>query len=264
VHPYKWQTIGKELKHVEDAQLQDVKHFFAKHYNPSNAIMCIAGNITKEKVVELCDKYFAPIPAGEKYLRNLPTESAQTEARKLVIERDVPVNALYKAYHMGSRLSNGYHAADLITEILSGGESSRLHVELVKEQKLFSQIDCYHLGSIEPGLLVIDGKVSANVSMQEADDAIEKIIEQFIAIGITELELKKAINKTESLISFEDLSLLNRANNLSYYELLGDAEMMNSEMGKYATVSAEQVHIEAKRIFRKENGNTMWYVSKGV
>lgn len=264
VHPYKWQTIGKELKHVEDAQLQDVKHFFAKHYNPSNAIMCIAGNITKEKVLELCNKYFAPIPAGEKYLRNLPTESAQTEARKLVIERDVPVNALYKAYHMGSRLSNGYHAADLITEILSGGESSRLHVELVKEQKLFSQIDCYHLGSIEPGLLVIDGKVSANVSMQEADDAIEKIIEQFIAIGITELELKKAINKTESLISFEDLSLLNRANNLSYYELLGDAEMMNSEMGKYATVSAEQVHIEAKRIFRKENSNTMWYVSKGV
>jgi zinc protease len=263
-HPYKWQTIGKELKHVEDATLQDVKNFFAKHYNPSNAMLCVAGNMTKEQVQVLCEKYFAPIPAGEKYIRQLPAEPKQTSARKLVLQREVPVNALYKAYHMGGRLSPEYHAMDLLTEILSGGQSSRLYVSLVKEQQLFSQIDCYHLGSIDPSLVVIDGKVAANVSMQDADDAIEKIIAQLLQDGVTDDELKKAINKTESMIAFEDLSLLNRANNLLYYQHLGDVNMMNTEMHQYEKVTTTDILHYAKEVLRAENCNTMWYLGNGV
>jgi zinc protease len=263
-HPYQWQTIGKELSHVEDAKLQDVKNFFAKHYNPINAIMCVAGNVTTDEVKVLAQKWFGPIPSGIKYTRNLPAEPTQTEARKLILERDVPVNALYKAYHIGGRLSQDYHAMDVITEILSGGQSSRLYATLVKEKKLFTQIDCYHLGSVEPGLLVIDGKVAPNVTMQQADDAVAEMIATFVNESVTANELTKAINKTESLINFEDLSLLNRANNLSYCELLGDAELMNTELSKYEKVSIEDVVNCAKNIFVKQNENTMWYMGKGV
>jgi zinc protease len=263
-HPYKWQTIGKELKHVEDATLQDVKDFFVKHYNPSNAILSVGGNITLAQVQQLCNTYFAPIPAGIKYNRQLPAEPKQTESRKLVLYRDVPVNALYKAYPIGGRLSPEYHAMDLITEVLSGGQSSRLHIALVKEQKLFTQIDCYHLGTVEPGLLVIEGKVAPNVDMQAADDAIVQVIEDFIANYITEAELQKAINKTESIISFEDLSLLNRTNNLAYYQLLGDPNMMNTEMNKYEQVTILEIIQTAKAIFDVNNCNTMWYLAKTV
>jgi zinc protease len=261
-HPYKWQTIGKELKHVEDATLQDVKNFFTKHYNPSNAILAVGGNITTAQVKELCNKWFAPIPAGVKYNRSLPVEAVQTEGRKLVLHRDVPANALYKAYHVGGRLSDQYHAMDLITEILSGGQSSRLYAILVKELQLFTQIDCYHLGTVEPGLLVIDGKVAPGIDMQAADDAIITVINNFIAQGITDAELQKAINKTESIISFEDLSLLNRTNNLAYYQLLGDTNMMNTEMHKYEQVTSAQIIQTATQIFANTNCNTMWYMSK--
>jgi zinc protease len=261
-HPYKWQTIGKQLKHIEDATLQDVKSFFGKHYNPMNAMLCVAGNVSKQEVESLCNKYFASIPSGEKYTRNLPAEPKQTEARKMILQRDVPVNALYKAYHIGGRLQDGYHAIDLLTEILSGGQSSILHVQLVKQLQLFTQIDCYHMGSIDPSLLVIEGKVANNVSMEEADAAIEKCIADFLQNNIAESDLQKAINKTESMIAFEDLSLLNRANNLLYYELLGDAAMMNTELGKYEQVTAAQILHFAKLAFRKENSNTLWYLSK--
>ncbi len=261
-HPYQWQTIGKELSHVENATLQDVKDFFAKHYNPSNAILCVAGNITEAEVKALAEKYFGPIPAGQKYNRSLPVEPKQTAARKLEVTKKVPVNALYKAFHMQDRLSAQYHVADIITEILAGGQSSILYSQLVKEQKLFTSIDCYHLGSLEPGLMVVDGKVAPGVSMQVADDAIVNLINEWMAKPIEASTMEKAINKTESMICFEDISLLNRANNLAYYQLLGDASMMNSEMEKFRAVTAEQITTEAKNIFAVENSNTLWYMAE--
>jgi zinc protease len=258
-HPYRWMTIGKELKHVEDAQLQDVKDFFFKHYTPANAILAVAGPVSTEQVKQLAEKWFGPIPSGTRYARNLPQEPRQSGDRVKEIKAAVPLDALYKTWHMSARLEEGYYAADLITEIMGSGGSSRLFQSLVKEQQLFSNIECYHFGSVERGLMAIDGKLVKGVSMEKAEAAVEAEIARLLNEGITEAELQKAKNKTESVVAFEDMSLMNRANNLAFYELLGDAEMMNTELGKFQEVTAEALLQEAREIFREGNCNTLKY-----
>lgn len=261
-HPYQWMTIGKELKHIEEAELQDVKNFFFKHYRPSNAILCVAGNVATEQVKELAEKWFGNIPAGDKYIRQIPVEPQQTEARFKEVEANVPFDALYKAWHIEGRLAPTYYATDLITEILGNGASSRLHQKLVKEQQIFSNINCYHTGSIDPGLLVIDGKIVEGKTLEEANEAVENIIQELMEDGVTDDELKKAKNKIESMITFEDMGLLSRANNLAFYELLGDAELINQEWDKYNAVTAQALLDSAQTIFKKENSNTLFYRKK--
>jgi zinc protease len=260
-HPYRWQTIGRELSHIENASLEDVKGFFFKHYRPVNAIMVVAGNVTVEKVKALTEKWFADIPAGEKYKRNVPQEPEQTEARKLEVKARVPLDAFYKCWHIYPRLDRRYYVVDLLSDILGGGGSSRLHQALVKEQKLFSNIECYHYGSTDAGLLCIDGKLVKGVTPQQAEKAVEEILDTMRNNVVTEAELQKVKNKTESMMAFEDMSLMNRANSLAYYELLGDASWMNFELEKYASVTTEDILQESRNIFRQANSNTMYYLS---
>lgn len=262
VHPYRWMTIGKELSHIENAQLQDVKNFFFKHYRPVNAILVVAGNVTMEQVRTLAEKWFGPIEPGEKYIRQLPEEPTQQIARKLEVHADVPLDALYKCWHIYPRLDQRYYAADLITEVLSGGGSSRLYQSLVKEKKLFSNIDCYHFGTVEAGLLSIEGKLVKGVKMEEAEAAIEEELQKLKTKLITETELQKVKNKTESAIAFEDMSVMNRANSLAFYELLGDADLMNTELDRYNNVTVEDIQKECNEIFKESNSNTLWYLSK--
>lgn len=262
VHPYRWMTIGKELSHIENARLDDVKNFFFKHYRPVNAILVVAGNITVEKVKELAERWFGDIPAGEKYTRKLPQEPEQTEARKMEVKADVPLDALYKCWHIYPRKDKRYYIADLITEILSGGGSSRLFHSLVKEKKLFSAVECYHSGSLDAGTMVIEGKLVKGVTMEDAEKAVENELEKMRTEKVTPAELQKVKNKVESLIAFEDMSLTNRANSLAFYELLGDADQMNHELEKYNVVTAEDILQESRIIFRPENSNTLYYYSK--
>ena len=222
----------------------------------------MAGNITTERVKELAEKWFGPIEAGMKYERNLPTEPLQQEARKQVVEKDVPVSVILKAYHIADRLNPDYYTADLITELFSGGQSSRLYQSLVKEKQLFSQIDCYHTGSVEQGLLVIEGKILPHVNPEDADLAIQDEVNKLLTSSVEAAELDKVKNKIESMICFEDLSLLNRANNLAFYELLGDAEKMNQEFANYSKVTAEEIQAQARIIFDEKNSNTLYYLSK--
>ena len=262
VHPYRWQTIGKELKHVEDVQLQDVKDFFYKHYTPANAILVVAGNVTLAQVTILAEKWFAPIAAGIKYERNLPQEPAQTAERKLEVKAKVPLNALYKTWHIYPRLDERYYVCDLITEILGGGGSSRLFQALVKEKKLFSNIDCSHYGSTDAGLLVIEGKLIQGVDMKLAEAAVMEEIERLLAEGITENELQKVKNKTESMMAFEDMSVMNRATSLAMYELLGDAELMNTELERYQAVTADELILESNVVFNNNNCSTLYYFAE--
>lgn len=261
-HPYRWMTIGKELSHIENAKLEDVKAFFFKYYRPVNAILSVAGNVTVEQVKALAEKWFGDIPSGEKYQRNLPVEPEQTEAHKLEVKANVPLDAIYKCYHMQARSDKRYYAADLISDILSGGGSSRLHQVLVKEKKLFSNIDCYHFGSIDAGLLTIEGKLVKGVKMKDAEKAIQLELEKLQNEVISERELQKVKNRVESLLAFEDMSLLNRANNLAFYELLGDAALMNKEFSNYEQVTTEDIHREAKALFDERNSNTIYYYAE--
>jgi zinc protease len=261
-HPYRWMTIGKELSHIENAKLEDVKAFFFKYYRPVNAILVVAGNVTTEKVKELAEKWFGSIPAGEKYQRDLPVEPEQTAPRRLEVKAKVPVDAFYKCWHIPARLDDRYHAIDLLSDILGSGASSRLHQILVKEKKLFSNIDCHHFGSTDAGLLTIEGKLVKGVKIQDAEKAVDEILKQLQEQPVTDIELEKVKNKTESMMAFEDMSVMNRANSLAYYELLGNADLMNTELGLYAKVTAEQIKAESNAIFRPENSNTLYYLAE--
>ncbi|RTL57568.1 MAG: insulinase family protein [Sphingobacteriales bacterium] len=260
-HPYRWMTIGKELSHIENAKLEDVKKFFFKHYRPVNAILVVAGNITVARVKELAEKWFGDIPSGEKYERNLPQEPRQTAPRRLEVKANVPLDAFYKCWHIYSRLDQRYYTADLISEVLSGGGSSRLYQSLVKEKQLFSNIDCYHFGTVDKGLLCIDGKLVKGVKMEDAEKAVEEELQKIKNEKVSEEELQKVKNKTESMMAFEDMSVMNRANSLAFYELLGDANLMNTELSKYQQVTADDILKESRIIFDEANSNTLYYYS---
>jgi zinc protease len=260
-HPYQWMTIGASLKHIEDATLEDVKAFFYKHYTPSNAILTVAGNITVAQIKTLAQKWFGPIPSGEKYNRNLPQEPKQTAPKTLQVKANVPLDALYKCWHIYPRMDNRYYIADLITDVLSGGGSSRLYQALVKEKKLFSNIECYHLGSTDAGLLTIEGKLVKGVLMKDAEAAVYEEIKKLQTHGITASELQKVKNKTESMMAFEDMTIMNRAASIATYELLGDADLINKELDNYKAITAEQLLQESKIIFREDNCNTLYYTA---
>ena len=261
-HPYRWMTIGASLKHVEDATLEDVKSFFSKHYTPCNAILVVAGNVEFNQVKLLAEKWFGPIPSGQRYQRNLPVEPEQNAARHLEVKSGVPLDALIKCWHMSSRMDDRYYTFDLISDILSGGGSSRLFQTLVKEKQLFSSIDCYHYGSTEPGLMTIEGKVVKGVDIREAEKALMEELKHLQQNGISDLELEKVKNKAESSMAFEDMSLMNRASSLAMYENLGDANLINTELSKYQAVTAEQIKTQSQWLFRDENCSTMYYLSE--
>lgn len=260
-HPYRWMTIGKELSHIENVKLEEVKEFFFKYYRPVNAVMVVAGNVNMEKVKALAEKWFGDIPSGDKYKRNVPQEPEQKEERKLEVKANVPLDALYKCWHIYPRLDRRYYITDLLGDILSGGGSSRLYQSLVKEKQLFSNIECYHFGTADAGLLCIEGKLVKGIKMEEAEAAIESELDKMKNNLVAEAELQKVKNKTESMIAFEDMSVMSRANSLAYYELLGDASWMNFELEKYASVTTEDILQESRTIFRKENSNTLYYYS---
>jgi predicted Zn-dependent peptidase len=262
VHPYKWATIGKEIKHIEDATMQDVKSFFKAHYTPSNAIMVVAGDVELENVKALCAKWFEPIEAGEKIKRNLPVEPEQTEYRSLTVERDVPINSIYRAYRMCARNDEEYHTIDLMSDILSRGNSSRLYKNLIKDKQLFSDIHAYVMGDFDKGLFVISGKVNDGVSIEDAEAGIDAEIKKIQTELVSDTELQKCKNKVESTVTYSETDVLNKATNLAISELLGDADLINQEIANYQKVTAQQIKEQANKILQKTNCSTLFYLKK--
>jgi predicted Zn-dependent peptidase len=260
-HPYQWATIGKSLDHIENANINDVKAFFGRHYNPSNAIMVVGGDVKVEEVKRLSEKWFGNIPSGEKLTRLLPIEDDQTEERKETVQANVPLDAIYKVFHMPARTEPGYYAADLVSDILSRGNSSRLFRNLLKDRKLFSDINAYLTGSLDAGLFVVEGKPLPGVSMDVAEAAIWEELDRISTELVPDAELTKVKNKMESTMVFSEMSLLDKAMNLAYFELLGNANELNSETQKYLDVSSEEIRSQAKHIFRKENSSTLYYLA---
>lgn len=258
-HPYQWPTIGKETSHIEQATLDEVKDFFFRFYAPNNAILSITGNISFEKAVELTEKWFGPIPRRDVKPRNLPMEPQQTEERRLTVERKVPVDALYMAFHKCDRKHENYHTFDLMSDILCNGRSSRLIQRLIKEQQVFSSIDAYISGSIDAGMFQIAGKPAPGISLQEAEEAIWRELEAMKTERIDEDELEKVKNRYESEQIFSNINYLNVATNLAFFELIGQAEDINHEVEKYRAVSAERIMEIAKRTFVRENCSVLYY-----
>lgn len=261
-HPYKWATIGKEISHIENAKMEDVKAFFNKHYNPENAILVIAGDVDPEEMLEKTKKWFGQIENKTPYKRSLPKEPKQNKARFLSVERDVPQSAIYKAWHICDRNHPDYYAYDLATDILSRGNSSRLYQKLVKENEIFTDISAYQMGSTDAGLFIVSGKVRENIDLDTANEAIEAVIDELKKLDIPESELTKVKNKVESTDAFTHLSALNKAMKLAFCELQGDANLANTEAELYNKVKAEDIKRIANESLIPENCSTLYYIAK--
>ncbi|WP_231426061.1 pitrilysin family protein [Pedobacter sp. Leaf250] len=261
-HSYRWATIGKELSHIENATMEDVKAFFKKHYTPQNAILVVGGNVKTDDVKKLAEKWFEPIPAGEKYERNLIHEEPQLEERAETVKANVPLNAIYIAFKMPGRLDADYYAFDLLSDIMSRGQSSRLYNSLLKEQKLFSDINAYISSSLDPGLFVVEGKLVEGVTTEQAEKAIWNELNQLKAELVTDNELTKVKNKVESVLVFSEMSLLDKAMNLAYYELLGDAKLLNQEAEEFLKVTADDIKRISNNTFKKESSSTLYYLTE--
>lgn len=260
-HPYKWATIGKEISHIENATMDDVRSFFFKHYIPNNAILVVAGNVKTEQIRALAEKWFGPIPSGKKAERKLKQEPTQTSKRKLEIEANVPANAFYKAYHMCGRFDADYYACDLLSDILSRGQSSRLYQQLVKEQELFTSISSFVMGSIDPGLLVISGRLNSNVTHDQAEEAISNIIVD-VQYNISGDELEKVKNQAEATIEFGEVEVMNRAMGLAFASLSGDANLINREQQLIERVTRDDIRRVAQQVLREENSSVLFYKAK--
>lgn len=261
VHPYQWATIGKEISHIEDATMEDVKDFFYSYYRPNNASLVVAGDVREKDVLALAHKWFGAIPPGEKLRQPLPTEPRQTEARKLDVEADVPLAALYKAYHMPGRGSQGYYTADLMGDLLGRSKSSVLYQELVKKEKLFNSLNAYISGSADPGLLMISGKVNEGVSLEEADQAVEGLVDEF-KHQLTDEKIEKVKNQAESTLLYTEVEVLNRAMNIAYGAFLGNPNLVNTEIEMTQSVTRDHMLETIPEILRKDNCSTLYYHSK--
>lgn len=261
-HPYQWATIGKEISHIENATLDDVRNFFFRFYAPDNAILVVAGNVKKDEVKRLSEKWFGPIASQNVAKRNLTIEPKQTVKRFLEIDAKVPASAFYKAYHMPGRFHNDYYSYDLLSDILSRGHSSRLYQKLVKEKEIFTSISSFVMGTLDPGLLVINGRVRTGIKLEDAEAEVNKLVEEIVNDGVQEAELEKVKNQAYSTLEFGEVEVMNRAMNLAFAKLSGDANLVNTEADEIKAVSRESIHRVAKEILREENSSVMYYHAK--
>ncbi|MCX6254376.1 MAG: pitrilysin family protein [Bacteroidia bacterium] len=261
VHPYRWPTIGMDITHIKNADLKQIKKFFFSHYAPNNAVLALTGNITYELASQLAQKWFSPIGIRKVQSRNLPAEPVQSEERYLTIEKDVPSTALYKVWHIGPRNSLDFYTLDLITDLLAGGESGRLYTKLVREKKLFSEINAYLTSDIDPGLIFVQGKLMKDIDIQHAEEAVNEVINSLQNRNGIKDEMEKVKNKFESSTVFSNTSILNKAANLSFYELLGNPDLINHEVDVYRNVSQEMVIETIRRYFVPSNCSTLYYKS---
>jgi len=261
-HPYQWATIGKEISHIENATMHDVKDFFYSHYLPNNATLVVGGNLSVSQIEKLAKKWFGDIPAGKIVTRNLPKEPLQTLERRLETTAKVPLNAIYKAFHMPGRYQNGYYEADLLGDVLGRGKSARLHQKLVKEHKLFNNISAYVTSSLDPGLLVVSGNLNQNVNFSEAESAIGDVLEEIKTTDISDIELDKVKNQAYSTLAFGDIELLNRVMNIAFAANAGDINYLNQDKEKIQRVNKENILSQAKEILKSENCSTLIYAAE--
>lgn len=258
-HPYQWATIGKEISHIEQATQQDVKDFFFTHYIPNNAILVVAGQVTLRQVKQLAEKWFGPIPSGKKPLRQLPVEPVQTAKRILSVQAKVPASALYKSYHMTGRFTSDFYTADLLNDILSRGHSSRLYNKLVKEKEIFSSISSFTMGTIDPGMLVISGRVKEGIDLESAEAEIDNVLSSLIKGGLGSKELQKVKNQAQTTMEFEKVEVINRAMNLAFATLSGDTDLINKEAGQIESITQDDVIRVASNLFTEQNSSVLYY-----
>lgn len=258
-HPYQWPTIGKIPQHISDAKLEDVQDFFTKHYAPNNAILVLAGHITAANALALVEKWFGSISPTNQGKKKIISEPNQSEIKRLTKKAKVSVDALYLAFHMPGRNSPEYYLCDILSDALANGRSSRFYRHLYKEKKIFNQIDAYITGTIDPGLFIIEGKLSDKFTIEQGLEAIWKEIHAVQNEGFSESELEKLKNKIVSSLVFSEVNVLNRAMSLAFFEYLEDANMINHQVEKYMDISSKDIQDMACKILVESNCTELVY-----
>lgn len=260
-HPYRRPTIGCSVEEIRNASLSDVKEFYRRYYAPDNAILSISGNIKAEKAHRLVEKWFGDIPAAGHKKETLPAEPEQKEERRLLTHgKDLPADAIYKAFHTDKRISDEFYICNLISDLLSDGNSSRFYNRLIKGKASFSSIDAYVTGDTDPGLFIVSGKISPGISPEEAEKDMENELHALVSGNIPEKEIRKVINKTESKIACSSASYRNKASELAFFEMLGNAALINGEYEKYENISSEDIVRTGCKLFEPENSSTLIYL----
>ncbi len=263
LHPYRWDTIGQDPDHIARISLQQAQAFFTRHYHPGNAILCVAGQVDPERVFALAEKWFGDIPSvAEAPSRALPREADQGNRRFLEVKRPVPSDQLYMAFLMGERNHPDFYTADLLSDVLGSGPSARLTQRLVKKKKIFVEADAYLTGSLDPGLFVVTATLRPGVSLQEAEKALW---DELLALGNRPLaprELQKVKNKLDASQTYSRIHVLAKAMNLAYYELMGDAAMLNRQGELYAAQTAACLQEWAAALFRRDGAHVLYYRSQ--
>ncbi len=262
VHPYRWAAIGLTPDHIAEATLADVETFYRAHYHPSNAILSISADLDEERMIDLAEKWFGDLPDRPSAPAPIPQEPPQTEARRQEVERDVPATTVTVAYPMGGRTSADFYTADLVSDLLSGGDSSRLYNRLVKERRLLSSVNAYITGDADPGLFIFTGQLLPETTPEAAEAAFRAEIQALCDTPASDYEMQKVKNKFEANTLFGELNVMNKAMNLGFYEMLGDLGLINREVEAYRAVTNDAVADFCHRTFRPERSSTLIYRAK--
>ena len=262
VHPYRWAAIGLTTEHIASASPDDVGEFYRTHYHPSNAILSISADMEEERMLELAEKWFGGLPDTPRPAAPIPQEPPQEAPRREEVERDVPATTVTVAYRMGTRTSPDFYTADLVSDLLSGGDSGRLYRHLVKERRLLSSVNAYVTGDLDPGLFVFTGQLLPGVAPEAAEAAFREEIEALRTAPISQYETEKVKNKFEANTLFGELNVMNKAMNLGFYEMLGDLPLINGEVARYRAVSDEDIRAFCRSTLRPENASTLIYKAR--
>ena len=261
IHPYRWPVIGRDINHIKNATIDEVKSFFYRYYAPDNATLIVSGNVDEDNVLTLAEKWFAPLPCRNVVRMPVPQEPEQTSFKLKIVERNVPDTMIYMAFHMGERHSREYYICDMISDILAGGNSSRLYCKLVKEKQLFVEVDAYISGDNDPGLFVVAGKLSKSLTIENAALLIWEELSRLKEEFVDDIEIDKIKNKLEADRVFSQMNYLNVAQELASFESLGDAGLINEQSSIYQSIMAEDIRSVAQHIFRMENCSQLNYIA---
>jgi zinc protease len=263
-HPYSVPTIGKDIRHIENAELADVEAFYRNFYCPSNAILTVSGNIAPEEVLKKVELYFGDIPPGNPIFKDIPKEKEQTGVRKITVESNVPTSAIFMVFHNAERVSSDYYFDEVLSDILGEGDAALIYKKLVKEKEIFSEADVYITGTIDPGLFILEGKLNENISFETAEAALWSLLDDMKENPLSESDLTRLQNRIEHNLEFAEVTAFHKAVNLGLYELLGNASWINEEGARYRAITVEDLHLRAKELFKADRVSVIYYKAKEV
>jgi predicted Zn-dependent peptidase len=261
-HPYQWLPIGKEVSHIETVSMDTLKAFYRNYYAPQNAVIAIAGNVHFETIVPLVDKWFGAIPKRGNIERNISQEPVQTAPKKLEVVRPVPYDMLLKGWKMCGRLAPEFYALDLLSDMLGSGKSSFLYQELVEKEHLFTDISASITATYDPGIFMISGRPAEGVSLQKANDALDKYLYSFTKHAHIDHDLQKVKNSVESILLKNEIKIEDRASTLALSETFLSVERFQNDRERYFDVSEEQLIDAFDNTIISSNETTLFYKSE--